>query len=184
MSRQEIGEQGKDVRSLRAAIRKARLSQADRTDVIVDLREAEQARLDLLLDELQSVFDEMPERYDQFECALVPGDPARLWIDMLGYVVMGADKRTYRLIKEARDGRHVLHETLDVGDMANHVTDYIAHRIIEVERALESDKPQVAMSDNPKPQGYSGLAVFLSFGCGALLGILALFLFGVLLTPG
>ena len=66
MSEREFGDgrpkaQG---RSLRSAMRKARLNQAERSDVIVDLREAEQARLELLFDELQPVFDDIPDGID------------------------------------------------------------------------------------------------------------------------
>lgn len=179
---EDIAPEG-DARSLRGAIRKARLSQADRIDVIVDLREAELARLELLFDELQPVFDEMPEQYDQFECALVPGDTPRLWLDMLAYVAMGADKRTYRLVKDRREGRHVLHECADVSDMADHVTEYLAHKVIERERALESiDLPEAAPAVVTTQKSYSGRAVFLSLACGFFLGAAALFIFGVIIT--
>jgi hypothetical protein len=167
-------------RSLRVAIRKARLSQAQRSDVIVDLREAEQARLELLFDELQPVFDEIPDGVEQFECAMVPGDPPRLWVDMLVYVMMGPDKRTYRLIKDLRDGRQVMKETQTVSEMADAVTDYLAHRIIERERALESDRPSA--TGKKVRRRYSGMAVFLTFSCGFLLGVLCLFILGALLA--
>lgn len=182
----DAGEPRGEKRSLRAAIRKARLSQTERMDVIVDLREAEQARLDILFDELQPVFDEMPDNYDQFECALVPGDPPRLWIDMLTYVVMASDKRTYRLVKDVRDGRRVLQETTDKSAMADHVTDYLAHRVIERERALESEVHNDIDEPEEPPveiyRGYSGMAVFLSLMCGVFLGMLGLFLIGALVT--
>ena len=167
-------------RSLKSAIRKARLSQAERSDVIVDLREAEQARLELLFDELEPVFDEIPDNLEQFECAMVPGDPPRLWIDMLVYVVMGPDKRTYRLIKDLRDGRQVLQESRELAEMADAVTDYVAHRIIDRERALESDLP--AGHRPAVGRKYSGLAIFLTFVCGFLLGVLSLFVAGVFLA--
>ena len=183
MSTQEDIELGGDARSLRLAIRKARLSQADRIDVIVDLREAEIARLELLFDELRPVFDEMPEQYDQFECALVPGDTPRLWLDMLAYVAMGADKRTYRLVTDRREGRHVLYETADASDMADHVTEYLAHKIIERERALESiAAPDVEPTEVSTQKTYGGMAVFLSLVCGFLLGVLALFVAGIIVT--
>lgn len=183
MSSQDDIEVGGEARSLRLALRKARLSQADRIGVIVDLREAELARLELLFDELRPVFDEMPEQYDQFECALVPGDTPRLWLDMLAYVAMGADKRTYRLVKDRREGRHVLFESVDASDMADHVTEYLAHKIIERERALESvDVPDAVPTEVPTQKSYGGMAVFLSLVCGFLLGVLALFIVGVVMT--
>lgn len=186
-----------DTPSLRAALRKARLAQAERTDVIVELREAELTRLELLHDALRPVFDEIPEKLDQFECALVPGDPPRLWLDMLAYVAMGSDKRTYRLIKDMRDGRKVLQETGNASEMADHVTDYLAHRIIERERALESDmaarrqderdedggeNAPENQDDNATRRGFSGIAVALSLVLGMVVGAAALFAYGILAT--
>jgi len=183
VSTQEDNASDGDVRSLRLAVRKARLSQADRIDVIVDLRDAELARLELLYDELRPVFAEMPEQYDQFECALVPGDTPRLWLDMLAYVSMGADKRTYRLVQDRREGRHVLYESADAAEMADHVTEYLAHKIIERERALESAAlPVVEPAEIRTQKNYGGMAVFLSLVCGFFLGALALFVLGIIAT--
>ena len=41
------------VRSLRDAIRKVKFAEVERTDVVVELRESERARLELLAEELQ-----------------------------------------------------------------------------------------------------------------------------------
>jgi hypothetical protein len=51
----------------------------------------------------------------------------------------GRDRRTYRFLKDTRIGRTVILETADAGDMADCVTNYVAERIIERERALEGD---------------------------------------------
>lgn len=123
---------------LRDAMRRARLNQTTRSGVIVDLRETEIARLEVLADTLAPVFGELPADAEQFECSLVPSATPRLWIDMLAFVDMGRDKRTYRFVSETRAGRQVMLETLNVADMADRVTDYIAHRIIERERSLAS----------------------------------------------
>lgn len=169
----ETGEEG---RGLKSALRRARLAQAERNDVIVELRASEHARLELLNEELEPVFAETPDK-DQFECALVPGDPPRLWIDMLAYVAMGPDRRTYRFIKDTRAGRQVMHETQIVADMADAVTDYIAHRVIDRERALEteSDAPGSA-GPRPVGGGYRARTLALAFAAGAILGAVALFL--------
>ena len=54
------------MRSLTDALRKVRLAETERTDVVVELREAERARLDMLADELKGVFTEIPAENDQF----------------------------------------------------------------------------------------------------------------------
>ncbi len=127
------------VRSLRDSIRKVRVAEMERTDVVVGLQESEKARLELLSEELIDVFKEVPEDDDQFAFQIVPGTQPRLWIDMTSHVLMGRDCHSYRFVKETRLGRMVLLETADIDDMADCITEYIAERIIEKERALEAD---------------------------------------------
>ena len=127
------------VRSLREAMRKVRLAEAERTDVIIELQETEKARLEILLEELASVIKEIPDDDEQFALQVVPGNPPRLWVDLTSHVVMGRDRRTYRFVKDTRMGRTVILETDEAGPVADCITEYIAERIIERERALESD---------------------------------------------
>ncbi len=54
-------------------------------------------------------------------------------------MVIGRDRRTYRFLKDTRLGRVVLAETADLGSMADSVTDYIAERVVERDRAKDSD---------------------------------------------
>jgi len=124
---------------LRDALNRARQQEAERSDVIVDLREAELARLELLQDALADVFESIPDDIDLLECSIIPSTPPRLWIDVLAHVVMGRDKRTYRFLKDTRYGRQLVVESTSLEEMASRVTDYVAHRLLERERALESD---------------------------------------------
>jgi hypothetical protein len=130
---------GENVRSLRETLRKVRTAETERADVVVELRDAERARLDLLADELRSVFNEVPEDDDQFIFTVAAGTPPRLWIDMTSFVVMARDRRSYRFLKDTRLGRTVILETAKLDDMADTVTHYVAERIIERERAIEGD---------------------------------------------
>ncbi len=130
---------GEKVRSLREAIRRVRTAETERSDVVVELRDAERARLELLAEELRSVFAEVPEDDPQFIFKVAPGTPPRLWIDMTSFVVMGRDPRSYRFLKDTRIGRTVILETANLDDMADTITHYVAERIIERERALEGD---------------------------------------------
>lgn len=128
-----------NVRSLETAIRRVRTAEAERSDVVVELRDAERARLEMLADELKGVFAEVPEDNDTFLFSVAGGTPARLWIDMTSFVVMGRDRRTYRFLKDTRLGRTVIVESADLDDVADCVTEYVAERIIERERAVEGD---------------------------------------------
>lgn len=130
---------GENVRSLRDTIRKVRTAETERADVVVELRDAERARLELLAEELRSVFNEVPADDEQFIFTVAAGTPPRLWIDMTSYVVMGRDRRSYRFLKDTRLGRTVILESAKLDDVADTITHYVAERIIERERALEGD---------------------------------------------
>src|ERR1700749_814028 len=99
---------------LRDALRKARIEAADRTGVVVDLRDAEVARLEILNEALDPLFTQIPDRVDIFDRGISQGDPPRLWIDIVAHVVMGRDKRLYRFVQDTRFGRTLIAESHDV----------------------------------------------------------------------
>jgi hypothetical protein len=121
---------------LKEALRKARVEQAERSTVVVDLHDAEVARLELLNEALDPLFDEIPSEVDLFDRGLSRGETPRLWIDSVAHVDMGRDKRVYRFLQDTRYGRKVLAETAQVDHMVDAITKYVAQRIIERERAL------------------------------------------------
>ena len=124
---------------LRDALRQARIEAADRTGVVVDLRDAEVARLEILNEALDPLFADIPDGVELFERGITRGDPPRLWIDMIAHVAMGRDKRLYRFLQDTRYGRRVLGETPDVAEATSLVTTYVARRLVERERVLAGD---------------------------------------------
>lgn len=178
------------VRSLRDAIRKVKFAEVERTDVVVELQESERARLELLAEELQDVFKDVPEDDDQFSFQIVPGNIPRLWIDITSHVAMGRDKRTYRFVKDTRLGRTVILETAELEDMADCITEYIAERVLERERAVEGDwlnkrlrEPQkpdaaaeraAATEAAPVPHVRGLWAPFAAFAVGLIVGVVGL----------
>lgn len=125
------------LRRLSDAIRDVKNAAADREDVVVELREATRMRLQLLAAELAPVFAEVPRDIDSFDFALSSGLQPRLWVDAVAHVCMGRDRRTYRFLRDSRNGRVVIAETAKMEAMADHVTRYIAERIVEREQALD-----------------------------------------------
>jgi hypothetical protein len=123
-------------RALRDALRQARIEAADRTSVVVDLRDAEVARLEILSESLDPLFSEIPHTIDLFDRGISRGDPPRMWIDVVAHIVMGRDKRTYRFVQDTRHGRIVLQESNEVQPIVDAVTNYVARRIVEREQAL------------------------------------------------
>ncbi|MCC6890471.1 MAG: hypothetical protein IT536_18245 [Hyphomicrobiales bacterium] len=117
-------------------MRRARLDAAERTGVVVDLHDAEVARLEILNEALDPLFAEMPAEIDLFDRGISRGESPRLWVDAVAHIAMGRDKRVYRLLQDTRYGRKVLAESVNIADMVEAVTRYIAQRMIERERAL------------------------------------------------
>lgn len=180
------------VRSLRDAIRKVQLGEVERSDVVVELQDAEKARLELLAEEMQDVFREIPDDDDQFTLQIATGSTARLWVDVTSHVVMGGDRKTYRFVKDTRLGRMVVLETASVDDMADCLTEYIAERILEREKAIEGDwlnaRLRQANAGAPrrslrKGRGSSWLALSATFLIGLLMGVLGLFAYAWFANP-
>jgi hypothetical protein len=121
-------------------MRRVRIAEAERSDAIDDLHEAERARLSMLADELAGVVAELPDGDEFFICRMAGGAPPRFWVDPTSHVVIGRDRRTYRFLKDTRLGRVVLGETPDLVRIADLVTDYVAERLVERDRVLESDR--------------------------------------------
>jgi hypothetical protein len=132
---------------LKEALRRARVDQAERTGVVVDLHDAEVARLELLNEALDPLFAELPFAVDLFDRGVSSGENPRLWIDAVAHVAMGRDKRIYRLLQDTRHGRKVLAESVHINELVEAVTRYVAQRLIERERALADDGIPSALVD-------------------------------------
>src|SRR6266478_6315503 len=127
---------------LRDALRQARIEAADRTGVVVDL----------------------------LDRGISQGETPRLWIDIVSHVVMGRDKRIYRFVQDSRFGRIVIAESHEVAAVVQAVTDYVARRMIERERALVATPiVEPAVIDKPRRSR------FWTFALGFVLGVIALF---------
>lgn len=128
-----------NVTRLADVMREVRVALADKSDVVIDMKEADRARLELLALELKPLFDEVPQDCDLFDFAISSGLQPRLWVDAISHVQMGRDRRTYRFVRETRVGRAVLAESLDMKPIADQVTRYVAERLIERQRMMEGD---------------------------------------------
>src|SRR5216684_992975 len=158
---------------LRDALRQARIEAADRTGVVVDLRDAEVARLEILNEALDPLFAQVPDAIDLFDRGISQGETPRLWIDVVAHVAMGRDKRVYRFVQDTRFGRIVMAESHEVATVVQAVTDYVARRMIEREHAL-AVLPEPAVLEKPRRGRFWTFALGFVFGVVALFG-LALF---------
>ncbi len=131
--------------ALKEAIRQARVETADRTSVVVELRDAELARLELLNEALDPLFEDIPSDIDLFDRGVSRGDQPRLWIDVVAHVAMARDKRHYRFVQDTRYGRKVLAESAEIPRIVDSVTHYVAARMVERSRALSEDSAAQAV---------------------------------------
>jgi len=168
---------------LKEAMRAARIEAAERSAVIVELRDAEAARLEILNEALAPVFTDIPaEHADLFDRGLSQGSVPRLWIDMVAHVAMGRDKRTYRLVHDTAYGRRVLAESTETGPIVEAVTKYAARRLIAREQAMvQPGEATPAKTDAPPPRASRGESI-LTFLLGIIVGAIGLFILGVYLT--
>ena len=170
---------------LKAAMHEARVEAAERTSVVVDLRDAELARLELLNDALDPLFAEIPPDVDLFDRGVSRGETPRLWIDAVAHVAMGRDKRGYRFLHDTRIGRRVLAESHEIAEIVQAVTTYVARRIVERQRALDEDPgfiQRVALSVAERERRRRRWRAVAAFLFGFALGVAALFAAGVLIA--
>ena len=171
---------------LKQAVREARIEAAERSAVVVDLRDAEQARLELLNEALDPVFKDIPAGVELFDRGVSKGDVSRLWVDVIAHVEMGRDKRQYRFVQDTRYGRAVLAESYEVPEMVQAVTRYVARRLVERERALTDDVASgQAVADKMArlERARRHWHVFWTFVLGLIVGAGALFALALLSQP-
>jgi hypothetical protein len=164
-------------RSLREAIRKARLEEAEQLDVTADLRDGEIARLDLLKAELETVFADVPPGDDRFNLTLVPSHPARLWIDLFTYVLVDDGTGAYLFVRNSENGRRTLFSSPNVVDMVDRITRYAAQEIVRRER-LEAGLEPAFLGRSSSDASHSGsnvAVVVAAFVIGILTGAAGLF---------
>ena len=171
---------------LKEAVRAARIESAERSGVVVDLRDAELARLELLNEALDPLFADIPDDIELFDRGISRGDTPRLWIDVVAHVAMGRDKRSYRFVQDSRFGRKVLAESFAPDEIVAAVTRYVAHRLVERERAV-AEHPAILSAQTQRDalslrrrRRWRALRAFLF---GLIIGVAALFAVAWWLTP-
>ena len=186
------------VLDLANAMERTRSAQAERDDVVVEMKHVKMSRLELLAEDLGPVFNDIPRGNEQFEFALTSGATPRLWIDMTSFVRMAADGREYEFVKDTRLGRTVLGRSDKRDVIGEAITSYVAERILERERMIEGDwiamktamasgeesaaeagthsEKQTAASGQAGTGGRGAGAALLRFLVGIGAGVLALWL--------
>ena len=121
---------------LASAVRRAREENDERAEAIASLREIELGRLALLESALKSVVRQAPPDVDLFDLTLTHSDKPRLFLDMVAFVEMARDRRTYRFFQDTLHGRVLIAQGDQMSRIVSAVTNYVARRLVERERAL------------------------------------------------
>jgi hypothetical protein len=142
---------------LAAAVRRARVENAERAEAIADLREIEAGRLALLESALKPVVRQAPPGVDMFDLTLTQGEHPRVFLDMVAFIEMARDRRTYRFFQDTVHGRVLIAESQNAEKIVAAVTNYVARRLIERERTLvaarangEAPEPEETLAPNPR----------------------------------
>ena len=125
--------------SLRSAMRRARTEAAEQHEAIADLRQAEVARLEMLEEAIRPIVDQAPDDVELFDLGVSQGDRPRLFLDMISFVDLAHDRRTFRFFQDTRHGRVLIAESESPDRIVAAVTNYVARRLVEREQALASD---------------------------------------------
>lgn len=160
---------------LTGALRQARLAEAAHHEAVLGIKDAKSLRLQVLKDDIAAVIAHSPQARQIFDLALVPGEPPKLWIDLIAHVVMEPDYRTYRLVQDNQAGRDILHETADRAEMVERIKHLMAHRIVARERQMAAT-PSLAGTS-----GFSAGAMMIMWIAGFTLGVLASVILAILL---
>ncbi len=126
---------------LAAALRRARVENAERAEAVAELREIELGRLALLESALQRVERQAPPGVDLFDLTLARGDRPRVFLDMIAFIEMARDRRTYRFFQDTLYGRVLIAESPKIETIVAACTNYVARRLVERERALAAGGP-------------------------------------------
>ncbi len=156
-------------------LRLARIAEAAHYDAALDIRDAKTLRLQVLKDDLAPILLANAEAGRIFDLSLVPGEPPRLWIDLITGVVMEPDPRTYRLIQDTHSGRETLAETTSRPEMVEQVKLHMAHQLVARERRMAS-----VATAKKGVVGHSSAALILAWLSGFSIGVLALFMIGIM----
>src|SRR5262245_54295637 len=162
--------------SFEESLRRARLAQSAHFDALADVRDAQTLRLQALRDDLTTVVDGNARLKGFVDLALIPGDPPKLWIDLVTYVVMAPDPRTYCLIQDRSTGHESLFSSRERPEMTKYIGERIAHRLVERERMLQPGNNRQLIV------GHSSAALLLAWLSGFCLGAVLLLLLLVLLA--
>ena len=161
--------------ALTTALIEARLAQAAQFEAVARVHDARTLRLEALRDCLMPELANSPHLRELVVINIQDWEIPRLWIDLITYVVMEPDPKSYRLVQSSERGLETLLETRDAEQMQRYVLSQIAHRAVAVERAIAG---KLTVVQRPR-HTYSLGEVFYVWLTGIAFGALGWFAYAV-----
>lgn len=158
----------------RQAISRARRIEAAYFEPTRGIADSEALRLSALHGELARFLAAKPGLARFSDIQLVPGEPPRLWIDLVTSVVMEPDYRTYRIQQEFADRRSILLETSRQDEALRFLKTYFVER-----RALPGARAAPNGGESAPAGGSASSAygtVMFAWLSGLVLGLLIVLL--------
>lgn len=121
--------------ALKNALRAARVAEAAHFEAVLGIWDAKSLRLHALREDLMPLLVQAENARELFDLALVAGEAPRLWIDLISFVEMEPDYRTYCFFIDNEKQRNAQFETASRSNMVAHLTQYLAHKLVVAEKS-------------------------------------------------
>jgi hypothetical protein len=153
------------------ALKQARLAEAAQLEALVSLRDARSLRLLALRDALKRELAGHDEALCLFELNVQDAEKPKLWLDLISFIEMEPNPKSYRLMQDGPQGRACVFESSDAGAMQAQALRHLAHRLV-VHDKLVAGMAQGKVNEKVRAYGLGDL-VYVWF-TGLLFGILGL----------
>jgi hypothetical protein len=153
------------------ALKQARLAEAAYIDALIALKDGKALRLDLLRSKILQGLPMDHQLRRLMELRLLPGEPPRLFLDMVTSVGMAADGRTFELQLDKEGDRILTYETPDADAMFRQILKLQAHQFIAESRKTQQAEGQASTGIANDADWISILYIWLTgfiFGASAL----------------
>ena len=165
-----VGSRMAEADALTKAMKDARLAEAVQLDAILNGRDARILRLGALRDAVLPELQTHEEAKKFFDLNVVEGERPKLWLDLISWVEMEPDPKTYRLVQSRESAEGVLFETADAAEMKRYVIRYLAHRLV----AREKRAAATGFADQTVSRHYTFGELVYVWLSGLAFGILSL----------
>ena len=157
---------------LEEALQRVRAADAELFDVRAKVSDLRYLRLDALRERLEALAASSELAQAFLTLRTLPTDPPRLIVDDSSHIVMHPDPRTYVFEQDGPDVRQVLIESADVDVVEEKVADYIAHRLLSLQRAGSVSEAEAPVQ---KPGGAGPMTLLSFWIAGAAMGAAVLY---------